>query len=189
MRLPLKRGERGRTLELGEEAYRLLEYYMKVEGIDDPSEAASRLLVEGYNSWRARQSRGSRESGGGPWDSLDWCMRVAAGYAYYRLRLSDAIEELRRLTLTLSGVLGDLRLCYEHPEKLRVQRVPAAEKIRRYEEELKRYIGEFIESLRRDIDSGERYARDEDVLEALEAIVKEYRGLVEEGRRRKGIQA
>ena len=160
-------------VELGGSAASLVEYYMAAEGLEDPSEAVARLVEKGYHYWQLEQRSEDREPRGA-WDSTEWTMRVAAGYAYYRLRLRDAVEELRRLTMTLGGVLGDLRLCYEHPEKLR--RDPAfAERIERYKRELRAYIDEFITALRRDIDSGDRYARDEEVIEALEALLERYK--------------
>ncbi len=171
------RRQRRRAVELSGHAWRLLEYYMARSGIEDPGEAASRLVEEGYKRWIEESSREGGEAGA--WASLDWASRVAAGYAYYRLRLRDAVEEMRRLTMTLSGVLADLKACLRDPGGFR-DRGEILKRLEAYEAELKRYVDEFITSLRRDYDSGDRYTDDEELLEVLEGVVEEYRRILAE---------
>ncbi len=84
----------------------LVEYYSKSRGVGDSELAVAELVEKGYNYWILEQRYGG-DKVERAWASSDLVAGLAAGYAFYRLRLRDAVEELRRLTLTLSGVLAD----------------------------------------------------------------------------------
>ena len=71
------------------------------------------LLIKGYWYWLlekkyGKERVGSREA----WDKTYSCLKVESGYLYYRLRLSDVIEELRSLLFIFSGFLSASREAY-----------------------------------------------------------------------------
>jgi len=186
MRINLKRGLPGsnrrgngvQCLRLEEGLRERIEYYMRETGIDGIDEAVGSLVEKGYKYWLMENSYKDKIGERVNWDPVYWSMKLASAYAYYKLRLRDAVEEMKKLTMALGGVLGELRLCYEKPETVKGD-TAYKEKIELYRRQLEAYVEKFITSLRVDLDGPDNYVEDEEeFLRELEELVKKYRAMV-----------
>ncbi|MCE4614051.1 MAG: hypothetical protein F7B60_00770 [Desulfurococcales archaeon] len=159
----------------------LLKYYLNSTDEGEKGKSVLDLLEKGYRYWLLEKNYGEEKVGDREnWDPVYWSMKLASGFAFYKIRLRDAIEELKKLTMSLSGVLGDLKLCYDKPETVR--RDPSfGRRIEEYQREVNAYVEKFITALREDVDSSERYVEDEEkFLDELESLIKDYRKLLRE---------
>ncbi len=161
----------------------LLKYYLNSKPEIGEDKALRELLEKGYRYWLLERNYGKDKiSDRENWDPVYWSMKLASGFAFYKIRLRDAIEELKKLAMSLSGVLGDLKLCYEKPDAVR--RDPSfARRIEEYQKEVNAYVEKFITALRKDVDSSEKYVGDEEeFLNELESLIADYRKLLMEKR-------
>ncbi|MEB3756729.1 MAG: hypothetical protein GSR79_07735 [Desulfurococcales archaeon] len=187
MRLPVKRNgsDTGGQLciTLDDRLKGILKYYLNSTPKEKEDEALKELLEKGYRYWLLEKNYGKEKVGDREnWDPVYWSMKLASGFAFYKIRLRDAIEELKKLTMSLSGVLGDLKLCYEKPETVRRDPIFGS-RIEEYQKEVNAYVEKFITALREDVDSSERYVEDEErFLDELESLIKDYRKLLREKR-------
>ncbi len=188
MRLFSRTKKNGNTvcIELDDRRKEMLDYYMKTVGEANMEKAVIDLLEKGYRYWLLERNYGEESIGDRVnWDPVYWSMKLASGFAFYKIRLRDAVEELKKLTMSLSGVLGDLKLCYEHPEAVRGNK-DFTRKIEEYQREVNMYVEKFITALREDIDSADRYVEDEEkFLDELEELIKQYRSLLKEKKEKK----
>lgn len=174
----LFRKHRNEVLEVELDNYvkEILENYMSSGEISDKSKAARDLIIKGYWYWLLEKKYGvegakSLEA----WDRTYSCLKVESGYLYYRLRLSDVIEELRNLLFIFSGLLSDLSTCYRELRR-RDPNVKVNEgKIREYKEKLDRYMSEYVLSLRRELETRKYVENEQSFLNELEDIIKRYR--------------
>ncbi len=167
-----------KTLEIELDNYvkEILENYMSSEEETDKSKAAKDLLIKGYWYWLLEKKYGeegarSREA----WDKTYSCLKVESGYLYYRLRLSDVIEELRNLLFIFSGLLSDLSTCYRELKKRDPNVKVDESRVSRYREKLNRYMNEYVLSLRREIETRKYVEDEQSFLKELEDIIKRYR--------------
>ncbi len=165
-------------LELDDYIQEILENYMHSENIDNKNreKAVRDLLIKGYWYWLLEKKYGkervdSREA----WDKTYSCLKVESGYLYYRLRLSDVIEELRSLLFIFSGLLSDLTTCY-HELKRRDPNVKVDEsRVKEYKEKLDKYMNEYVLSLRRELETRKYVEDEQSFLNELEDIIRRYR--------------
>jgi hypothetical protein len=94
----------------------ILEYYMKTTETTDQEKAVMDLLEKGYRYWLLERNYGEENVRDRVnWDPVYWSMKLASGFAFYKIRLRDAVEELKKLTMSLSGVLGDFKTVLRAP--------------------------------------------------------------------------
>lgn len=168
------RGRRGRSLGLDEETARVVRYFAEREGLGF-EEAVKVLVSKGYNYWVMEQRFGGEVESRAAWDTRFRLMRVEAGYAHYRFRLREAVGELRRMTIELSGLLAQLRLCSRRLRECCGEGLDEAS-IAEREERLRQYMREYIQAFREDLERGEEeYISDSELLDEIEGLVRRYR--------------
>ena len=171
-----RRRKRAIEIELNDHLRGIIENYMRDERITNKQKAIRDLVVKGYWYWLLERKYGSEKAGSREaWDKDYNCLRIESGYLYYRLRLSDAIEELKNLLFIFSGLLSDLSTCYRELRK-RDPKVKIDEnRIEEYKNKLDKYMKEYVLSLRRELEN-KKYVEDETAfLEEVEEIVHRYR--------------
>ncbi len=149
---------------------------MYSEQVSDKPNAVRSLLVKGYWYWLLEKKYGkegvdSREV----WDKTYNCLKIESGYLYYRLRLSDIIEELRNLLFIFSGLLSDLSTCYNELKKRDPRTRIDEHKIEEYKDKLNKYMEEYVFSLRRELETRKYIEDEEKFLEELEGLIHRYR--------------
>ncbi len=173
-------GRRGKGLRacLGDDLLRLVTHFMEKEGLASIEEAVKELVRRGYEHWVLESRYGSNIDSRAAWDIRFRLMKVEAGYAHYRWKLREAVEELRRMTIEMSGLLAQLRMCYrELRECGRSGGDPEVIKAR--EEKLKHYMDEYIRSFRADIEDGERrYVSDAELVREIENLLRLYKDMI-----------
>jgi len=151
----------------------IIDSYMREKGIKDENIAIKELIEKGYRYWsleKTYQNVSEREI----WDIRYKLLKVEGRYLYYRLRLKETIDEMKRLVLMLSSVMSELELCYR-PMK---ERDPSAkldeDKLREEKKSVENYVHRYIASLREDV---ERAAVDNelDILAEMEDLMRRYR--------------
>jgi high-affinity Fe2+/Pb2+ permease len=165
---------------LDDETKNMLEYFMMTEGISDIREAIRLLLRKGYDYWllEKKYSKDLIESGK-IWDQSYFNLRASSGFVYYRLRLKDAIDEIKRLSITMSSLLADLESCYKEAKGLSINKKEVIDKIEKYRATIEDYLNRFIFSLREDVeDKSKNYIENEkEFINWIEENLKRYKEL------------
>ncbi len=171
-------GDRREGLEklLGDDTMRLVRYFAESEGIG-VVDAVRALVSKGYSYLVMERRFGKEVSSRAAWDLRFRLLRIEAGYAHYRYRLREAVEELRRMTIEMSGLLAQLRLCSRRLKECCGEGLDEGV-ISEKERMLRAYMKEYIERFREDLDRGEdEYITDSELLDEIEELVKRYRRL------------
>ncbi len=155
-------------IKLGRDTMKLIEYYMSREGVRDYSKAVERLVELGYESWVSGKT--------GSVESIDRILAIEAGYAYYRLRLKEILDEMKSIAMLLSGLASELKVCLNELEKTGLYRSIRDRRIRleETEERVKRIIEKYVLEARRDLGEKSRVS-DKELVESIEKILREYR--------------
>ncbi len=163
-------------IRLDNNALELVKYYMRAEKIDNIDLAISNLIKKGYEYWLLEKKYGS-EAPKDPkvWSESYWNLRASSGFVYYRLRLKDAIEEIKRLSITMSSILADLRDCYERSDLKGKKEF--VKKLAEYKKTIEEYLNRFIFDLKKDVeDKAENYVdNEEEFIEWVENNIKRYK--------------
>ena len=155
-------------LRLSENTLKLIEYYMNKEGVKEYSRAIEKLVELGYESWVS--SKTSRA------ESIDRILAVEAGYAYYRLRLREVLDELKSIAMLLSGLASELKVCLNELEKTGLYKNIGGrrKRLEETEEKVKRVIDKYILDVKRDLDEKRRIS-DKELVDSIERILREYK--------------
>ncbi len=155
----------------------LIDNYMANEGLEDLEESIRNLISKGYWYWILEKKYGhSRINNQEIWDRAYDYLRVESGYLYYRLRLRDVIEEMRKLIIILSSVLSDLKTCYGMLKSSGYSNISVGEdKIKEYQDFLRNYMENYVLALRRELDEKKYVEDEESFLNDIVELVKRYR--------------
>jgi len=164
---------------------KLVKYYMTSEKINDLNVAVNELIKKGYSYWLLEKKYGKRGvEDPKVWSQSFWNIKASAGFVYYRLRLKDAVDEIKRLSITLSSLLADLKDCYERSDFKDKEHF--VEKLERYRVIIEDYLNRFVFDLKKDIeDASKNYVEDEEeFVEWIEENLKRYKDEFVKGRNR-----
>ncbi len=174
MKLRSKRENEEELLVSLEEIKDILDYYMKSKNLESRAEAIKELVKMGYKYWTLEKSYGENINDREVWDTTYRLLKVEGRYLYYRLRLREVMEEMRRLTLILSSIMSELEICYKLLRDLDPNFKVDEEKLRRNKENVERYVDEYVTSLKRDLNE-KRYEAEDDLLEEMERLLEKYK--------------
>ena len=152
----------------------ILDYYMKSRKLESKAEAIKELVKMGYKYWTLEKSYGDNMNDREVWDTTYRLLKVEGRYLYYRLRLREVMEEMRRLSLILSSMMSELEICYKLLKELNPEFKVDEEKLRRNKENVERYVDEYVTALKRDLNE-KRYEAEEDLLKELEDLLTRYK--------------
>ncbi len=164
-------------IELDEHLRELIDNYMVSEGLNSLEESVKNLVSKGYWYWILEKKYGrNRIDSVEVWGRAYDCLRIESGYLYYRLRLRDVIEEMRKLIMILSSVLSDLKTCYNVLKNSGYENISSSEKkIKEYQDFLKNYMENYVLALRRELDEKKYVEDEESLLNDIVDLVEKYR--------------
>ncbi len=165
-----------KELKLDNETANLVDYFMKSEKIEDINDAIVKLIKKGYSYWLLERKYGERlEENSKIWSKEYWNLKTSSGFVYYRLRLKDAVDEIKRLAITMSSLLADLEDCYQRSGY--VGKEEFVERLRKYRITIEDYLNRFIFDLKKDIEqTSKNYVEnEEEFVEWVEENLKRYK--------------
>ncbi len=175
-----RRKERGDEvlLRVPQEVLPLIRDYAEKKNMSI-EDALHDLIVKGYRYYQLETMYDKHVSDREVWDRRFYFLKIEAGYLYYRMRLRDAIEDLRSLAMILSGTISSLEMCY----KRCLQSVDGGSlnEIKRLRQIAEYYLQTYVLNLSRELEE-KKYANDEEILHSIEETVAKYRRLFLEKR-------
>ncbi len=162
----------GFSVEVEDELWRLVEHYAEERRVS-VQQAIAELLEKGYEHYCLEKKFGDRILDREVWDRRFYYMKVEGGYLYYRMRLWEAVGEIRLLAMALAGAASSLEACY----KLCGDKLENTE-WRREVEKLRctaeYYLKRYSREIKGDLEKNQRVP-EEEVLESLEKTLEEYK--------------
>jgi len=106
------------------------------------------------------------------WDKRYHFLKIESAYLHYRLLLKEALDELRKLLLTFSSVVGGLELCYRSLPQGRGGEL-REEEIRKLKALIDMYVNKLLKPSEEELRNSD--ISDEDVIKDIEDLVKRYK--------------
>ncbi len=172
MKLGLRRHSSG-SCSLSEEAARLVEKYAIRKNLE-LNKALTELVEKGYQQYRLEETYGEGINNRELWDRRFYYLKIESGYLYYRLRLSEVVEEMKNLILIMSGLIGDLESCYKTCLGRSRLVLEEEEKLRSLRETLNRYFDRYINVVREELGK-KKYVDDREVIKSIEETIRKYK--------------
>jgi len=172
VKLGLRRHSSG-SCSLSEEAARLVEKYAIRKNLD-LNKALTELVEKGYQQYRLEETYGEGINNRELWDRRFYYLKIESGYLYYRLRLSEVVEEMKNLILIMSGLIGDLESCYKTCLGRSRLVLEEEEKLRNLRETLNRYFDRYINVVREELGK-KKYVDDREVIKSIEETIRKYK--------------
>ncbi len=158
--------------QINENLKKIINYYMIKRNLSF-NDAVNELIEKGYNYWLLEQKYKDKVNSEEVWNSSYRILRIEAGFLYYRLRTRELVEELKNIVFILSGVIADLESCYETLKKYEKIRINI-DKIKRYRDELNKYLKSYVFSNYRELEEAESRYIDNwgEFITELEKLIK-----------------
>ncbi len=164
-----------KEITIDDETAKLIEYFMRTEKLDDINNTIIQLIKKGYSYWLLERKYGKNLEEHKVWSKEYWNLKTSSGFVYYRLRLKDAIDEIKRLAITMSSLLADLEDCYKRSGYTKKDYF--VEKLRKYRITIEDYLNRFIFDLKKDIEqTSKNYVEnEEEFIEWVEENLQRYK--------------